>query len=494
MRGKCDTLPQRRANETRVGVDPQSSKLLPVILAGGAGTRLWPRSRELYPKQFLRLVGSDTLLQQTLSRLGGLDHEPPIIVCNDEHRFIVAEQCRDGAFGIGAIVLEPVPRNTGPAAALAALRALGTGADPVLLVLPADHLIADTQGFHAAVRCGLPFAEDGRMVVFGVTPSHPETGYGYIRAGQSMPADSRVATVAAFNEKPSREVAERHLAEGGWSWNSGMFLFRASAFLDELKVYRPKIYEACAAAVDAQHRDLDFERPGDAFRLCPSESIDRAVMEKTRRAVVVQADMGWSDIGTWDALSDVLPCDEDGNTTQGDVIAIDSRNCHLSASNRLVAAVGIDGLVVAETPDAVLVAAKGSSQKVSAVVGRLRDEGRPEHRKHTTDYRPWGRAETLEAGDGFLVKRLTVAPGKALSLQMHRYRSEHWVVVSGVADVERNDDRFTLTTDESTYIPTGAKHRLTNAGPAPLVIIEVQTGPRLSEDDIVRFDDPYGRV
>ena len=471
-----------------------TSGFVPVILAGGSGTRLWPMSRELYPKQFLRLVGKGTMLQQTLARLAGLSHDPPVVVCNQDHRFIVAEQCAEIGVEPGAIVLEPAPRNTAPAVALAALRALHGATDPLLLVMPADHHIESVAGFRTAVRQAVPYAEKGGIVTFGITPTRPETGYGYIKAGEPESDDAVAAHVTAFAEKPGREVAERHLAEGGWYWNSGLFLMRADVYLEELERHRPDIHGACAAAVAAQRRDLDFVRPGDAFNRCAAESLDRAVMEKTRRALVVPTDMGWSDIGTWEALAATLQQDPHGNTSEGDVIAIDSQNCHLSGRDRLVAAIGVNDLVVVETPDAVLVADKARTQEVTLAVRRLRDGSRSEHRSHTTDHRPWGRAEILNEGDGFRVKRLTVTPGKSLSLQMHRHRSEHWVVVSGEAHVQRGDDRLTLAADESIYIPVGTRHRLANPASAPLVVIEVQTGSLISEDDIVRFDDPYART
>ena len=471
----------------------ETATTLPVILAGGFGTRLWPLSRELYPKQFLRLVGDNTLLQQTLLRARSLRVGDPWVICHQEHRFVVAEQCRACGVDVDAIQLEPRSRSTAPATALAAFRARLGGADPMLLVMPADHHVADEEGLRIAVGRAVPFAESGRIVVFGIHPSRPETGYGYIRAGRPATSDEDVAAVAAFTEKPARAVAEGYLAQGGWYWNSGMFLFRASVYLDELKAHRPDIHEACEAAIAEERSDLGFHRVGEAFERCPAESIDRAVMEQTRRAVVVRADVGWSDIGTWDSLARVLPEDDRGNTTDGDVVAVDTSNCHLSGRHRLVAAVGVDDLVVVETPDAVLVADRNRSRDVALAVTRLREASRGEHRTHTTDYRPWGRAETLQDGDAFRVKRLTVERGGALSLQMHRYRSEHWVVVSGVAEVVRGKETYKLAADKSTYIPAGVRHRLTNAGEEPLVVIEVQTGSWLSEDDIVRFEDAYAR-
>lgn len=471
-----------------------SGTVLPLVLAGGSGTRLWPLSRELYPKQFLRLVGEATMLQHTLGRLEGVDHHDPVIICNHEHRFVVAEQCREQGVEPGAIILEPAPRNTAPAVALGAMRCLRDSVDPLLLVLPADHHIADDDAFGEAVARAASLAGDGALVTFGIAPSRPETGYGYIVSGEERSADGRAATVARFTEKPNRETAEKLIAQGRCYWNSGMFLFRASAYVEELAIFRPDIHGACSAAVAGEHGDLDFHRPGAAFNECPAESVDRAVMERTERGIVVRADMGWSDIGTWDALSGVLDPDESGNTVEGDVISIDSRDCHLSGRNRLVAAVGLQGLVVVETPDAVLVADKDASQQVAQAVARLREALRDEHRVHTTDYRPWGHAQTLRVGDGFLVKRITVAPGRALSLQMHHHRSEHWIVVRGEAEVVRGEEQFTLAADESTYIPVGTRHRLTNRGPEPLEVIEVQTGSLLSEDDIVRFEDRYARA
>ena len=470
-----------------------SVNVLPVILAGGSGTRLWPLSRELYPKQFQALVGNGTLLGNTLARLDTLCCDDPVVVCNQVHRFLVAEQCR--AQGVpSTVLLEPVPRNTAPAIALAAMRALRDGEDPVLLVLPADHHICAVDAFRSAVRQALPFAARGGLVVFGVAPTRPESRYGYIQVGDPVSGDGSVARVTAFKEKPAPEVAARYLAEGGWLWNSGMFVLRASVFVEELGAQRPDILEACAGAVAGERPDLDFHRPGDAFHDCPAESVDRAVMEGTKKAVVVRAGFDWSDVGAWDALSDALEGDRDGNRAVGDVIATDSRNCCFHSSGRLIAAIGVERLVVVETPDAVLVVPRDRAQDVAKTVERLRDTERTEHRAHTTDYRPWGQAQTLGAGEGFLVKRITVAAGKALSLQMHRHRSEHWVVLHGEATVVRGDAEFSLRSNESTYIPVGTRHRLTNQGTEPLVLIEVQTGTHLSEQDIVRFEDLYGRA
>lgn len=469
-----------------------SDEILPVILAGGAGTRLWPLSRELYPKQFLRLVGERTMLQHTLARLDGLRAAAPVVVCNHEHRFIVAEQCRQVGAVPAAILLEPASRNTAPALAAAALRAAGDG-DPVLLVLPADTHVASTAALRNAWRKALPLARDGRIVVFGSTPTSAETGYGYIRAGAPVANAEGVAEVGEFTEKPSRELAEQYAASGGMYWNSGMFLLRASVYLQDLRAFRPDIHAACAKAVADERRDLEFVRLGDAFRDSPADSIDYAVMEHTRRACVLAADIGWTDMGSWKAVADAQPKAAHANTLSGDVIAVATTDSHLAASSRLVAAVGLRGTVVVETEDAVLVAAKESVQDVKQVVDRLRGQERGEHRVHTTSHRPWGRAEMLRQGDGFLVKRITVAPGESLSLQMHHHRAEHWVVVRGEAEVRRGDATFRLAANQSTYIPAGERHRLTNPGDEPLEVIEVQVGERLSEDDIVRFDDRYGR-
>ena len=471
---------------------PRSSKLQPVILAGGSGTRLWPLSRELYPKQFLKLIGDKTMLQHTLARLDGLPHEAPVIVCNEEHRFVVAEQCRLEGVTPGAIVLEPARRNTAPAVALAGLRAMRDGADPVLLVLAADSHVDDADAFRGAIRRAVPFAEQGKLMVFGASPTHPEPGYGYIRHGAAS-ADPCVAEVAAFTEKPSKALAERYVAEGGYSWNCGMFLFRASAFLDELRTFREDIVAACTAALADETRDLGFVRPGKAFLDCPADSVDYAVMERTRNAMVVATDMGWADIGSWDALAAIVPRDDAGNALRGDVIALDTRNSVLQSNDRLVAALGLKNVVVVETSDAVLVADRKRAQDVKAMVDTMDSSARTEQRLHTTAYRPWGHAETIKGGPGFLVKRITVSPGESLSLQLHRHRAEHWVVVRGQAEVTRGDEQFTLRPDESTYIPVGTRHRLGNAGQEPLVVIEVQVGDTLSEDDIVRFDDRYGR-
>lgn len=478
-----------RPQSARAIREALAQDLQPVILAGGAGARLWPLSRGLHPKPFLRLFGDATLLQHTLARLAGLPAAPPAIVCNHDHRFLVAEQCREAGVAPGAVILEPAPRDTAPALALAALRAEG---DPVLLALPADSYVGDAEPFRDALDKAAAAAAAGAIATLGVKPAAAETGFGYIRAGARR-ADG-VFEVAAFTEKPARAVAEGYLAAGGCYWNSGIFAMRASVYLAELRAFRPDIHAACARAASTERRDLDFVRPGDAFRDSPADSIDYAVMERTKRAVVVPAAMAWSDLGSWSALAEVLEPDADGNAVSGDVIATGSRNCYVAAKDRLVAAVGLRDAVVVETADAVLVAAKSEAQRVKTVVDELRRRGRSEHRAHAVVYRPWGHAETFKTGDGFLVKRITVAPGEALSLQRHRHRAEHWVVARGEATVQRDDERFVLTADESTYIPLGARHRLANEGAEPLEVIEVQIGARLSEDDIERFDDRYGRA
>ena len=471
-----------------------SGTILPVILAGGSGTRLWPLSRELYPKQFLRLIDDRTMLQNTLARLEGLAGAPPYIVCNDEHRFLVAEQARELDCAWGALILEPVGRNTAPAIALAALHAVKRGEDPVLVVLPADHNIADLGEFQTAVADAVRLAGDGHLVTFGVVPRGGETGYGYIRAGQALTGEPAAMHVAEFVEKPDAERAQAFLDAGGYYWNSGMFVFRAQRYLEELNNHRPDIHEACEAAIGSEREDLDFFRPGPEFGDCPSDSIDYAVMEKTSSAVVLPVDFGWSDVGSWDAVWRNSDLDDHGNAHRGDVISIDSRNSFVHADERLVAVIGVDDLVVVETADAVLVAAKDRVQDVKDVVSQIEDGARYEHHLHKQVFRPWGSYKSVEDGERYQVKRINVNPGEHLSLQMHHHRSEHWIVVRGTALVERGEERFMLSENESTYIPLGTKHRLSNPGKVPLELIEVQVGSYLGEDDIVRFEDQYGRV
>jgi mannose-1-phosphate guanylyltransferase/mannose-6-phosphate isomerase len=467
------------------------SELIPVLLAGGTGSRLWPLSRELYPKQFLKLEGDRSLLQETLTRLSGLDAAPPYLVCNDEHRFLAAEQCRAIGRGWGAILLEPEGRNTAPAIALAALHACRSGDDPVLLVLPADHHIRDGDRFRDAVRQGLSLVADGALLTFGVVPDRAETGYGYIRSGESIGGGG--FRVAEFVEKPNAETAARYVASGAYAWNSGMFMFRARAFLDELRRHRADVLESVEAATIAMRDDLDFLRPGPQFKDAPSVSIDYGVMEKTDRAIVLPVDIGWSDVGSFEALLAVTPRDSHGNWRQGDIIDIDTSNSVLVAQSRLLATLGLEEVVVVETADAVLVAAKDRAQDVKRIVEALKASGRREHVLHRRVFRPWGSYETIASGDRYQVKLIHVNPGAALSLQMHHHRSEHWVVVRGTAQVVCGDAEMVLHENESTYIPLGSRHRLANPGKIPLHLIEVQVGSYLGEDDIVRFEDAYGR-
>ncbi len=481
--------------------------LQPVLLSGGSGTRLWPLSREAYPKQFLPLAGEDTMLQATWSRVAPLAQARPIVVAGEDHRFLVAEQLRQVGAPVPAIVLEPVGRNTAPAIAAAALQALqdADGGDPLLLVLPSDHVVRDAAAFHAAVRAAMPAAEAGALVTFGIVPTAPETGFGYIQA-EAGQADARageagrpdagataVRKVLRFVEKPDAATARQYLDAGGYYWNSGMFLFRASRYLDELERFRPDILAGVRAAFAGARRDGDFVRlDTDAFAATPAESIDYAVMERTDAAMVLPVDIGWNDVGSWSALWDVAERDADGNAHRGDVIAVDSRNSYAYA-RRLVALVGVDDVVVVETDDAVLVARKDKVQQVKDVVAKLKAGQRSQVALHREVHRPWGSYDSVDAGERFQVKRIKVKPGASLSLQSHTRRAEHWIVVSGVARVTRDDDVFELHANQSTYIPIGAKHRLENPGAEVLELIEVQSGDYLGEDDIVRHEDVYGR-
>jgi mannose-1-phosphate guanylyltransferase/mannose-6-phosphate isomerase len=470
--------------------------LTPVILSGGAGTRLWPLSRELYPKQLLALTGERTMLQQTALRLEGLSAAAPVIVCNEAHRFLVAEQLRQLNVEPRATILEPFGRNTAPAIALAAHAALkfaaaGQNADPVLLVLPADHIIRDVPAFQKAVRAALPAAEQGKLVTFGIVPSAPETGYGYIQRGE---AGGGVHRIARFVEKPPAEKADEFLKSGDYYWNSGMFMFRARRYLQELERLAPEIAKACESAFANAKTDLDFTRiEPKAFESCPADSIDYAVMEKTSDAVVVPLDAGWSDVGSWAALHEASETDSHGNVARGDVIVEDSHGCYIYSESRLVAVVGLKDHVVIETKDAVLVAPQDRVQDVKKLVFRLKEQGRYEHSLHREVFRPWGSYDSIENGPRFQVKRLKVKPGATLSLQMHHHRAEHWIVVSGTARITRGDEVFLLEENQSTYIPVGVKHRIENPGKIPVHIIEVQSGSYLGEDDIVRFEDRYGR-
>ncbi|MEO1576216.1 MAG: mannose-1-phosphate guanylyltransferase/mannose-6-phosphate isomerase [Pseudomonadota bacterium] len=468
------------------------------MLSGGSGTRLWPLSRKLYPKQLLPLVGEHTMLQDTVRRLNGLDQlAAPMVVCNESHRFLVAEQLRNLGIEHQGILLEPVGRNTAPAVAVAAMHLLIRGdegaAEDILLVLPADHVIRDDAAFRKAVAAGAKAAADGALVTFGVVPDAPETGYGYIRMGD--PATDGTYQVAEFVEKPDAATAESYVSSGKFLWNSGMFMFKARAWLDELERFAPEMVAACRDSISEAAGDLDFIRLAiEAFERSPSDSIDYAVMEKTERAVVVPLDAGWSDVGNWSSLHGAHESDENNNVCVGDVILESSKDCYVHATSRMVAAVGLDDHVVVETADAVMVAPKARAQDVKDLVERLREQGRGESNLHREVFRPWGSYDSIDMGDRFQVKRLVVKPGAILSLQKHHHRAEHWIVVTGTAEITRDDEVFLLTENQSTYIPLGAVHRIANPGKVPLEIIEVQSGSYLGEDDIVRFEDTYGRA
>ncbi|MBB3277697.1 MULTISPECIES: mannose-1-phosphate guanylyltransferase/mannose-6-phosphate isomerase [Pseudoxanthomonas] len=463
--------------------------LQPVLLSGGSGTRLWPLSREAYPKQFLPLASERTMVQDTWLRIAPLATTPPIVVANEEHRFLVAEQLRQIGAPAPHILLEPVGRNTAPAIAAAALQAMAEGADPILLVLPSDHVVRDAEGFRRAVEAAMPAAGDGALVTFGIVPDAPETGFGYIHAESG----EGLRKVSRFVEKPDAATAQSYLDDGGYYWNSGMFLFRASRYLEELERFRPDIVAAVRAAFTEARQDGDFVRlDKDAFAASPSDSIDYAVMEKTAHAMVLPVDIGWNDVGSWSALWDVAERDAGGNAHHGDVIAVDTRNSYAYAQ-RLVALVGVDDIVVVETDDAVLVARKDRVQEVKQVVAQLKDGQRSQAVLHREVHRPWGSYDSVDMGQRHQVKRIKVKPGAKLSLQSHAHRAEHWIVVKGVARVTRDNDVFELYENQSTYIPIGAKHRLENPGKEPLELIEVQSGDYLGEDDIVRYSDIYGR-
>ncbi|MCU6329372.1 mannose-1-phosphate guanyltransferase [Enterobacter quasiroggenkampii] len=473
--------------------------LFPVVMAGGSGSRLWPLSRVLYPKQFLCLEGELTMLQATINRLQGIECESPVVICNEQHRFIVAEQLRQMSKLTENIILEPVGRNTAPAialAALAAVRAQHEG-NALMLVLAADHVIQDEEAFRNSVRKALPYAENGKLVTFGIVPHKPETGYGYIRRG--VPCDdiehADAFEVAQFVEKPNLETAEAYVACGEYYWNSGMFLFRANRYLEELKKYRPDILEACEKAMSAVDPDLNFIRVDEeAFRACPDESIDYAVMEQTSDAVVVPMDAGWSDVGSWSSLWDISHKTAEGNVVTGDVLSCNTENSFLYSESGLLTTVGVKDLVVVQTKDAVLIADRNAVQDVKKIVESIKADGRHEHHTHREVYRPWGKYDSIDTGSRYQVKRLTVKPGEGISLQMHHHRAEHWIVVAGTAQVTINDQTKLLGENESIYIPVGATHCLENPGKIPLELIEVRSGSYLGEDDIVRFADRYGRV
>ncbi len=466
--------------------------VIPVILSGGAGTRLWPLSREMYPKQLLALTSKQSMLQDTATRLQGIAGAlGPVVVCNEAHRFTVAEQLRSLDIKPSAILLEPTGRNTAPAVAIAALKAQDLDPEAVLVVGPADHVIRDPRIFQQAAATALTLALDGKLVTFGIVAHAPETGYGYIRRGAG---EGPAFPVAEFIEKPPRAVAEQFVASGEYFWNSGMFVFTARRYLEELGVFAPDILEASTAAYRAAKSDLDFVRIDKAaFDACRSESIDYAVMEKTHDAVVLPLDAGWSDVGSWSSLFDALVADEQGNVLQGDVLVHDTHDCYVHSTGRLVAAVGMADHIIVETKDAILVAPKDRVQDVKELVTRLKKAGRSESAWHREVFRPWGSYDSIDHGDRFQVKRLSLKPGGMLSLQMHHHRAEHWIVVQGTARVTCEDKTFFLSENESTYVPIGARHRIENPGKVDLHIVEVRSGTYLGEDDIVRYEDNYGR-
>lgn len=466
------------------------TSILPVIMAGGTGSRLWPMSRSRFPKQFLSFFNGKTMLQETIARLGDIKHLPPFLICNEEHRFLVAEQLRQSNFTHSGIILEPVGRNTAPAIALAALNAVKNGDDPLLLVLAADHLIKNVNAFTDSVESACEYAEQGNLVTFGIVPTVPETGYGYIHRGSIMAGNTTKAyTVDSFVEKPNQATAQQYLDSQQYYWNSGMFLFRASRYLEELKKYRPDILSACQASLDDSTKDLEFIRVNkQLFTECPEDSIDYAVMEKTADAVVVPMDAGWSDVGAWSSLWEESNKDSTGNVIRGDVIFHNTHNCYITAPERLVATVGIDDLVVVDTKDALLVAHRNKVQDIKAIVTELKRQARPEFIDHREVYRPWGKHDHIAEGLRYHVKKVSIKPGAKTAMQIHYHRSEHWIVVSGTAKVYKGNDSQIVSENESIYIPIGTQHCIENPGKIPLDVIEVRTGSYLKEDDIVRID------
>jgi len=469
--------------------------IVPVILSGGSGSRLWPLSRKALPKQLLALAGPQTMIQATVTRARGVEFAAPVVISNQEHRFLIAEQLRSAGVTDARIILEPAGRNTAPAAAVAALKIVEDDPDALMLLMPSDHVVGDEAAFRAAVAVAAKAAREGALVTFGVRPAAPETGYGYIRSGRPLAGVEGAFAVDRFVEKPDRVTAESYLASGDYFWNSGMFLFSAKAFLAEMERLEPAMLGFCRDALTHAHRDMDFIRLGEvAFLACPSQSIDYAVMEHTNHAAVVPVDMAWNDVGSWQSLWDIAERTDDGNAVLGDVVTEKARNSYFRSEGPLVAAVGVEDLVVVATKDAVLVSRRDAAQDVKKIVEHLERQKRDHHIYHTVVHRPWGSYEGIDSGHRFQVKRIVVKPGARLSLQMHHHRAEHWVVVTGTALVTCGEKQFLLQENESTFIPLGTTHRLENPGKVPLHLIEVQSGAYLGEDDIVRFEDTYGRA
>ncbi len=466
--------------------------MIPVILSGGSGTRLWPLSRGYHPKQFLPLVSDKTMVQQTLNRLDGITSlQAPIAICNEDHRFMMAEQLREIGCKASAIILEPIGKNTAPAVAMAALAAASD--EDILLILPADHVIDDEVAFQVAVNQAEVMAEAGNLVTFGIVPTGPETGYGYIKRGKEISGEA--FDVAAFVEKPDLATATEYINSGDYFWNSGMFAFKARRYLEELEKFNPEMLASCQKAFSAAKKDLDFTRlDKDIFSECPADSIDYAVMEKTEQAVVIPLDAGWNDVGSWSALWDVTQKDASGNAIHGDVLAVDTSNSFVHAEGRLVATIGVQDLVIVETDDAVMVAPKDRVQEVKTIVDRLNSMARKESKWHRKVYRPWGHYDSVDEGERYLTKLIVVKPGAKLSVQKHHHRAEHWIVVKGTALVTKAEEKILLSENESIYIPLGTVHCLENPGVIPLEIVEVQSGSYLGEDDIVRYEDKYGRL
>jgi mannose-1-phosphate guanylyltransferase/mannose-6-phosphate isomerase len=473
----------------------KSLSITPVILSGGSGTRLWPLSRKALPKQLLALASERSMLQETIARAQGDGFVTPLIICNQEHRFLIAEQLRAVGVTGAKIVLEPVGRNTAPAAAIAALKVVEENPDGLILLMPSDHVVLNRPAFQQAVAVARQAAQDGALVTFGIKPAAPEIGYGYIKSAGPLTNAAGAFAIDRFVEKPDRTTAESYLASGDYFWNSGMFVFRAAAFLEELHRLQPRILECCKDALAHAHRDMDFIRLGEpAFVACPSDSIDYAVMEHATQAAVVPVEMGWNDVGSWQSLWDIAPRDAGGNAVKGNVLIEKSQNCYLRSEGPLVAAVGVENLVVVATKDAVLISNRDSAQDVKKIVEQLERRGSNQHILHPVVHRPWGTYEGIDAGANFQVKHIMVKPGQKLSLQMHHHRAEHWIVVEGTALVTCDDREFLLQPNESTFIPLGSRHRLENPGKTPLRLIEVQSGAYLGEDDIVRFEDTYARA